>query len=69
MALNKEDLKNNIIQIMKDMRTRTENSDEEYATRLSDAIDSYVKAATIVYTTGLTAPNGPVTGTFEGNLQ
>lgn len=69
MALNKEDLKNNIIQIMKDMRTRTENSDEEYATRLSDAIDSYVKAATIVYTTGLTAPNGAVTGTFEGNLQ
>lgn len=69
MALNKEDLKNNIIQIMKDMRTRTENADEEYATRLSDAIDSYVKAATIVYTTGLTAPNGPVTGTFEGNLQ
>lgn len=68
MALNKEDLKNNIIQIMKDMRKRTENADEEYAERLSDAIDSYVKAATIVYTTGLTAPNGPVTGTFEGNL-
>lgn len=69
MALNKEDLKNNIIQIMADMRKRTEIADEEYATRLSDAIDSYVKAATIVYTTGLTAPNGPVTGTFEGNLQ
>jgi len=68
MALNKEDLKNNIIQIMEDMRKRTENADEEYAERLSDAIDSYVKAATIVYTTGLTAPNGPVTGTFEGNL-
>lgn len=68
MALNKEELKNNIIQIMADMRKRTENSDEEYAARLSDAIDSYVKAATIVYTTGLTAPNGPVTGTFEGNL-
>lgn len=69
MALNKEELKNNIIQIMADMRKRTENSDEEYATRLSEAIDSYVKTATIVYTTGLTAPNGPVTGTFEGNLQ
>lgn len=69
MALNKEELKNNIIQIMADMRERTENSDEEYAERLSEAIDSYVKTATIVYTTGLTAPNGPVTGTFEGNLQ
>lgn len=69
MALNKEELKNNIIQIMADMRKRTENSDEEYATRLSEAIDSYVKNATIVYSAGLTAPNGPVTGTFEGNLQ
>lgn len=69
MALNKEDLKNNIMQIMEDMRTRTENADEEYATRLSDAIDSYVKAATIFYTDGLVAPNGPVTGMFNGSLE
>lgn len=69
MALNKNDLKNDIIQIMTDMRTREVNSDEEYAERLATAIDNYVKAATIIYTAGLTAPNGPVTGTFEGNLQ
>jgi len=68
MALNKNDLKNDIIQIMKDMRKRTDNADEEYAERLSNAIDDYVRKATIVYTVGLTAPNGPVTGTFEGNL-
>ena len=54
---------------MQDMRERTENADEEYAQRLSDAIDSYVKQAEIIYTAGLTAPNGAVTGTFEGNLQ
>lgn len=69
MALNKNDLKGDIIQIMKDMRKREANADEEYAERLANAIDSYVKNATIVYTAGLTAPNGPVTGTFEGNLQ
>lgn len=69
MALNKNDLKEDIIEIMTDMRTREVNSDEEYAERLANAIDSYVKNATIVYTAGLTAPNGPVTGTFEGNLQ
>lgn len=69
MALNKNDLKGDIIQIMTDMRTREVNSDEEYAERLASAIDAYVKNATIVYTAGLTAPNGPVTGTFEGNLQ
>lgn len=69
MALNKTKLKNDIIEIMKEMRTRTENSDEEYATRLSDAIDSYVKSATIAYTDGLVAPNGPVTGMFNGKLE
>lgn len=69
MPLNKADLKNDIIQIMRDMRTRTENSEDEYAERLSTAIDDFVKSATIVYTAGLTAPNGPVTGVFEGNLE
>lgn len=69
MALNKSDLKNDIIEIMTDMRKREANADEEYAERLANAIDSYVKNAAIVYTAGLTAPNGPVTGTFEGNLQ
>jgi len=69
MALNKTKLKNDIIEIMKEMRTRTENSDEEYATRLSDAIDSYVKSATITYTDGLVAPDGPVTGMFNGKLE
>jgi hypothetical protein len=35
---------------------------------ISDAIDNYIKAATINYTTGLVAPNGPVTGVFTGTL-
>lgn len=69
MALNKTDLKNDILQIMNDMRQRTENADEEYASRLADAIDSYVKTAKITYESGLTAPNGAVTGVFNGKLE
>lgn len=69
MALNKADLKNNIIGILTDMMEREESSIEEFATRLSDSVDVYVKTATIKYTSGLTAPNGAVTGTFNGNLE
>lgn len=69
MALNKADLKNNIVAILTDMMEREESSIEEFATRLSDSVDVYVRTATIKYTSGLVAPNGAVTGTFNGNLQ
>lgn len=69
MALNKGQLKADIKTLMADMRTRTENADDEYADRLVNAIDQYVKGAEIVYQAGLVAPQGPVTGTFSGNLQ
>lgn len=70
MALNKTFLKNEIKSIMQDMLTREETSIEEFAERLSDGIDAYVKQADIIYTTGLTsATGGVVTGTFEGNLE
>lgn len=70
MALNKTALKTEIVGIMTDMLQRENTSIEEFATRLSDAIDDYVKEADIIYTTGLTsATGGVVTGTFEGNLE
>lgn len=70
MSLNKSQLKGRIVQLLIDMRTKTEVSDEEYAERLSDAVDEFVKTATIVYTSGLAVPMyGPVTGTFNGNLE
>ena len=68
MSLNKTNLKNDISEIMTDMMERKDTSIDEFATRLSDAIDVYVKEASISYTSGLVAPNGSVTGTFEGNL-
>lgn len=53
MALNKSKLKNDILSLLQDMMTREENSMEEFAQRLSDVVDDYVKGAKITYTTGL----------------
>lgn len=71
MALDKPALKQGIVEILNDMMTRDSNSIEEFAERLSDKIDVYVRGAEIVYTSGLVAPpsGGPVTGEFVGNLQ
>jgi hypothetical protein len=69
MSLNKNNLKAEIKNSITEMRTRKENSDDEFADRLATAIDTYVKTATIVYQAGLTAPNGPVSGTFQGKLE
>lgn len=70
MALNKTELRNDIKSILEDMMQRENTSIDEFATRLSDSIDSYVKGAEINYTQGLTGYLGvPVTGVFEGNLQ
>ena len=70
MALQKSDLKNNIIAIMQDMMKREETSIDEFAERLADAIDVYIKEAEIEYKSGLTsATGGVVTGVFIGNLK
>jgi hypothetical protein len=69
MALQKTHLKNDIVSIMSDMMQRENTSIDEFATRLSDAIDSYVKQASVVYTSGLVAPNGNVVGNFNGRLE
>jgi hypothetical protein len=69
MALNKSALKVSIVLIMEDMMQREDVSIDEFATRLSDTIDIYVKTATINYVSGLaSASGGVVTGTFQGNL-
>jgi len=70
MSLNKEVLKSDIVSLLTEMLTREETSIDEFATRLSDSVDVYVKSATIKYTSGLTsATGGVVSGTFVGNLE
>lgn len=69
MALNKAKLKTDILTILTTMRTKTEVSDDEYATKLSDAIDAFVKTGTVnagitVSTSGTAAAQtGATTGT------
>ena len=67
--LDKAGLKTSILDLLTDMETRTEDAKEEFAERLSDAIDTYVKTAKINYDDGLVAPNGAVTGVFNGELE
>ncbi|MBK5213642.1 MAG: hypothetical protein JJE55_08290 [Flavobacteriaceae bacterium] len=71
MPFNKPKLKADIKTLLTEMRTRTENADDEFATRLSDMFDEYAKTGKPVYESGLIAPNGggPVTGTFIGYLE
>lgn len=69
MALNKTVLKTTIVSLLTDMLAKEENSIEEFATRLSDGIDAFVKSGTVnvnVTTTG-TATNhtGSGTGTIS----
>jgi hypothetical protein len=67
MALNKGTLKTKLIEIFS--HEATESNIETVAEQIANAVDEYVKSATIVYTSGLTAPNGAVTGTFNGKLE
>lgn len=70
--LDKSTLKLSLEQAFKDQRekeTDWEAAVDDLCTKISDAVDAFIKSATIVYTSGLVAPNGAVTGTFEGELQ
>lgn len=53
MALNKILLKQQILTLMTEMRSREEVSDDEYAERLSTIIDTYIKSATITVPMGI----------------
>ncbi|AUS04480.1 hypothetical protein [Pseudotamlana carrageenivorans] len=68
MALNKTQLQADIKNLLTEMMQRENTSIDEFAERLSNSIDDYVKSASIQYNSGLVAPNGAVTGTFNGNL-
>lgn len=68
-GLNKEQLKQDYLELMTEMRTRADISDEEFADRFATMIDDYTRNAKIIYVTGLITPEAPVTGTFEGNLE
>lgn len=64
-AVAKQKVKN----ILEDMMAKDENSTEEFANRLVDVLEEWLKEASIKYVTGLVAGSNPVTGTFTGKLE
>nr|DAK16328.1 MAG TPA: hypothetical protein [Caudoviricetes sp.] len=63
MALNKEQLKQGIISLQRDMLTKTEPSMEEYAERLASLIDTFVRSGEVTVQAGITLQAGTYTGT------
>lgn len=76
MALNKAALQAGILQLMTDMRKKTEVADAEYAERLSTLIDDYVKTGMVTVALGIpvsttgsaTAQTGATTATGTGTI-
>jgi len=66
MGLNKTALKTSITILLTDMLSKEENSIEEFATRLSDKIDDFVKSGTVTVTVTTTGSATSHTGTGTG---
>lgn len=62
MALDKNGLKSDIKTLLQDMLTREDNSMEEFATRLSEMIDVYVKTGTVTVSAGIIVTAGGYPG-------
>lgn len=62
MALNKEQLKQGIIQLQQDMLTKTDASMEEYAERLASLIHDFVKSGEVTVQAGILLQAGAYTG-------
>jgi len=68
MALNKPQLKTAIKSLMTEMLEKEENSIDEFAARLSDAIDVFVKSGTVTVNVATTGSATAQTGTGTGNI-
>jgi len=71
MALVRQTLETEIKNLLNDLKTATDQAAaiDEFARRLSIAIDNYIRSATVTTTvTGADAMGTPVTGTGTGTL-
>jgi hypothetical protein len=76
MALDKATLKSSIQTLLQDMMEREEASFDEFATKLSDAVDIYVKTGTVTVAAGIpvattgspSAQTGTTTATGTGTI-
>ena len=69
MALNKTALKTTIILILTEMLAKEETSIDEFATRLSDAIDVFVKTGVVNVTVSTAGTATAQTGTGTGTIK
>lgn len=58
-----------LVSLLTDMLTKEDNSVDEYADRLIDIFEVWLKKANIKYVNGLTAGGNAVVGTFNGKLE
>lgn len=68
MALDKATLKEAIEDLLTDMEGRDEDAKSEFATRLSNAIDTFVKSGTVNVTVATTGTASAQTGTGTGSV-
>ena len=76
MALNKQALKQGIIDLHQDMLTKTNDSIEEYAERLASLIDAFVRSGEVTVQPGISvstagtaaAQTGTTTSTGAGTI-
>lgn len=62
MALNKNQLKNDIKSLMNNMRNQTEQNDDAFADGLASIIETYVKSGTVTIQAGIPLIAGAYTG-------
>lgn len=76
MALAKPILKQGLKQLAEDMLTREQNSTDEWATRMADLIEAFVKSGTVTVAVGIAvsttgtavAQTGATTSTGTGTI-
>ena len=70
-------MKNSVKQLLADMMTRNTDSTDEFAERLTDIVETFVKSATVTVAAGIlvttagtaTAQTGQTTSTGTGAIQ
>ncbi|GAB3194727.1 hypothetical protein ABID22_000127 [Pontibacter aydingkolensis] len=71
MALVKQTLEMQVLNLLTDLSKRTENpqqANQDFARELATIIDNYIKSATVTVTVATTGTAAAQTGTGTGNL-
>lgn len=68
MALDKPTLEQTILGILTDMESRDSDAKQEFAQRLADAIDVFIRSGTVNVTVSTTGTASAQTGTGTGSV-